>query len=856
MRCLTRLVALVALALSVTAHSTAHGPVLSLSHPTIRALEILPRAPGLSRRQPQASPRTLLPSDSFRLSISHEGEEYHLHLAPTEYLVHPAARVEYFDLDAGGKSVLRESRPLAANDVLAFSGHVVHPESTAQRFREDAAGGLSSSSSSSGAPTLGWARILVHSHDPSSGEPPLFEGSFSVNGVVHHVLLREKYDSLRQPSDAHPLPLAPGSGADSRLVIFRESDVLPSRNALQGGSSCAHDGLGWNGRENPLLRAYEEARRPALGHSVWGEVLGEMGLRNWRRDDIQGGGNMNVSSNFANDIGNTSGCAKEQKIVYMGVAADCTYVQKYGSQENATTQILNDWNQASALYKQTFNISLGIVALSVQSPTCPTSTDSAFPWNTACQDSIALNDRLNTFSAWRGAKGAEDGAGLWHLMSGCPTGEEVGVAWLGVLCQTGAQGSSGQTVSGTGVTTSTLMEWQVVSHEVGHNFGAIHDCTTGCAEGQGCCPFTTTTCDAGAQHIMNPVSMPNQTTFSQCTVGNICSLMANENTTCVVTPDSNVHTVSLQMCGNGIVEDGEECDPGLDGDSSCCDPQTCKLHAGASCDPSNSACCTSSCAFAPSTQVCRPAVNAQCDTAEMCTGSSGDCPKDVTTADGTGCGLTGMACASGQCTSLTAQCQSVGASLNLTAACPQVQTSCSVSCQDPTNSNQCVILQSTLISGSPCGYGGKCYNNSCVPGSISDIISSWYRNNLQIAIPVTIVAGLVILLVIGGIIVWIRRCCRRSNARRTAPSKRYMSQTGSAYGAPAYGAYPVYQPPGGMPPGRGVQHPPAAVASSRRQRYSDPDSMNTTYRPPFANDNHGRFGSGSGESVVPLRNGY
>ena len=35
----------------------------------------------------------------------------------------------------------------------------------------------------------------------------------------------------------------------------------------------------------------------------------------------------------------------------MGVAADCKYVKKYGNKENATQQILSDWNMASALYK-------------------------------------------------------------------------------------------------------------------------------------------------------------------------------------------------------------------------------------------------------------------------------------------------------------------------------------------------------------------------------------------------------------------------------------------------------------------------------------------------------------------------
>lgn len=59
-------------------------------------------------------------------------------------------------------------------------------------------------------------------------------------------------------------------------------------------------------------------------------------------------------------------------------------------------------------------------------------------------------------------------------MSGCPTGTEVGVAWLGTLCMTAVsnQASDGF-VSGTAVSTAGRAEWQVVAHEIGHNFGAI-----------------------------------------------------------------------------------------------------------------------------------------------------------------------------------------------------------------------------------------------------------------------------------------------------------------------------------------------------------------------------------------------
>ena len=107
---------------------------------------------------------------------------------------------------------------------------------------------------------------------------------------------------------------------------------------------------------------------------------------------------------------------------------------------------------------------------------CPAS-DTANPWNVAC-GSVSLNERLSLFSAWRGQKfenlkGATDQSGLWHLMSGCPSGTEVGVAWLGTVCNQQSTGNAPSVVSGTAVSTAGRTEWQVVAHEIGHNFGAI-----------------------------------------------------------------------------------------------------------------------------------------------------------------------------------------------------------------------------------------------------------------------------------------------------------------------------------------------------------------------------------------------
>jgi Disintegrin len=125
------------------------------------------------------------------------------------------------------------------------------------------------------------------------------------------------------------------------------------------------------------------------------------------------------------------------------------------------------------------------------------------------------------------------------------------------------------------------------------------------------------------------------------------------NTSCLSNPDPSRQTITLQMCGNGIVENGEDCDPGKGTNSTCCDSSTCKFLGGAVCDPSSSPCCTAQCQFAPATQVCRAAKDPNCDTTEVCTGNSSACPADVFAPNGKSCGPNGLACAAGQCTSMT-----------------------------------------------------------------------------------------------------------------------------------------------------------------------------------------------------------
>lgn len=123
--------------------------------------------------------------------------------------------------------------------------------------------------------------------------------------------------------------------------------------------------------------------------------------------------------------------------------------------------------------------------------------------------------------------------------------------------------------------------------------------------------------------------------------------------------------------------------------------------------------------------------------------------------------------------------------MNLTTECPnQSSNTCAVSCQDPTQSNQCILLTALLIDGSPCGqfppsfyfspngitgYGGICASGKCQSNGLFStakvivipplhqraysphrpyVHQAWFTQNLQIAIPVAVVAGLVAVLIL------------------------------------------------------------------------------------------------------------
>ncbi|KAF5023950.1 hypothetical protein F66182_3988 [Fusarium sp. NRRL 66182] len=619
----------------------------------------------------------------------------------------------------------------------------------------------------------GWARIMFH----RDGKEPVFEGTLRIDGNHHHIQTGANYQQLRHEDD--PV-LSALQDNDEIMVVWRDSDIMsfnPNELKKRDASSaalCNSDNLGFNSRFHELqdFDTFGAAKSRSL-----------FGRQNF---DIGYPGDGGTSVDLEESIGSVTGCPTSRRVALLGIATDCGYTAVFNSSQALRRSVIRMVNEASEVYESTFNISLGIQNLTISDGSCPGSPSETAPWNQRCSSSVDLSDRLNLFSRWRGQ--FEDTNAYWTLLSTCNTDSAVGLAWLGQLCRPGASSNAGggqeETVAGANVVVRTSAEWQVFAHETGHTFGAVHDCTeSSCpvsSNSQSCCPLSTSSCDARGDFIMNPSSRQGISEFSPCSIGNICSgFRRNVNAECL-TDNRNVRTISGQQCGNGIVEEGEDCDCGGEegcGDNQCCDPSTCRFRGEAECDNSNEDCCTDSCRFASSGTVCRSSTG-PCDPEETCSGDSALCPKDTHNDDGDDCG-DGLECASGQCTSRDEQCRANYQNTTSASDVRACSNSCLLSCET-SDDGFCTQRNQNFLDGTPCGGGGgRCQNGNCEGASTWNEIQNWFRNNRNIAIPVgSVLAALLVL----GVSCCCWSCIRRRMARRKAAKQ------------PAMTAWPGYAP--------------------------------------------------------------
>ncbi|KAL4921708.1 Metallo-peptidase family M12-domain-containing protein [Aspergillus aurantiobrunneus] len=740
--------------------------VSSLDKPTIKAPSKTNRVDHLSHFD-------------ITFTIRDREQRIKLELEPNHEILADDAYVQY--LGADGK--IHTEEPISRDQHRVFKGRTLVGRGKGQGMWDP----------------VGWTRVYIKEDGPN----PLFEGVFNIRGDSHHILLQSTYLQKKRPQDVD-LPRQ----KEDYMVFYRDSDTLrpadiPLHTDLKRsiddssepeprwdmGSTCHADKLDFNSKpDHPVLNTFTAKDTSRWASMPIADIFG-FGLSK-RQDDIGtvSGGNAG-GVNLESTIGDSSGCPSTMRVALIGVATDCSFWEKYDGRDDVQQAVISMVNSASNAFEDAFKVSLGLRNLTVTDRDCSENPSSAAQWNVPCSQGN-ITERLDLFSQWRGQQ-SDDNA-YWSLMTDCNTGSEVGLAWLGQLCNSEVSDDGGTSVSGTNVVVSTgAAGWQIFAHESGHTFGAVHDCTsqtcsTNQQDSSNCCPLSTTTCDAGGDYIMNPSTSQDITKFSQCTIGNVCAAMGrNSVKSNCLSENRGIVTFTGAQCGNGIVEEGEDCDCGGNencSDNQCCDPGTCKFRDGAVCDDANDSCCLS-CQFASSDYVCRPSTG-ECDIEEKCTGNSSTCPSDSHKDDGDDCGDSGsgLQCASGQCTSRDAQCQSYMGSVtgsNNTRACNDGPFPvCQMWCQDSSSSSgmttQCSGNNQNYLDGTPCDRGGRCRNGTC-EGS-----KSWIEAHKNIIIPVA--AGVGGLIVLAIFICLFRRCRRARHTMKPVPP------------VGAYGAWPPPQP--------------------------------------------------------------
>ncbi|KAL4762816.1 ADAM family of metalloprotease ADM-A [Aspergillus foveolatus] len=578
----------------------------------------------------------------------------------------------------------------------------------------------------------GWARISV----VRDGLSPLFTGAFTISGRQYDI----KLESVR--------PGYAAAETETRIVAYRDTQY--DINTIHASTNPS-----WSSPDTLQKRQF---------------ILD--------------------ASDFVDSIGDDSGCPSTRQIALVGIATDCSFTASFDSSEELIQSLVSMVNTASEVFESSFNIALSFHNLTVMESGCPSAPSDDEPWNAGCSAGD-LNWRLNEFSSWRSQLRGDDNA-YWTLMTGCPTGTEVGVSWVGELCNSDM---------GANVVASAANQWQVFAHESAHTFGAYHDCDSSTCSLSGssrqCCPLSESSCNAGGDYLMNPISAASQTEFSPCTIGNVCSSIGSRRVSMrCLTTNTNTPAISAGECGNGIVEAGEECDCGDECDGNeCCNGSTCRFRGDAVCDSSSGdgGCCRD-CQFLSAGTVCRAAVG-ECDIEETCPGDSGDCPDDETEDDGSSCGDEGeeLFCASGRCTSRDLQCQEQISGDNSTiSSCENGADTCILSCSSPFATGSCSNA-GTVLDGTPCD-GGLCSGGVCQSSTRDNAgdVRSWVDRHRALVIGLSAGIGGFLVLVI--LVCLVCCCCRRRRPKSMSPVLMEPPLRPAAAAREMYMPPPAYSP--------------------------------------------------------------
>ncbi|KAG7462997.1 hypothetical protein MATL_G00190660 [Megalops atlanticus] len=349
----------------------------------------------------------------------------------------------------------------------------------------------------------------------------------------------------------------------------------------------------------------------------------------------------NISAAFPDSTGNAfpsfstrhkRHTQKSTKYVELIIVADNREFQKQGKDVERVKQRLAEIANYVDKFYRALNIRVALVGLEVWSDVdkCSITQD---PFTT-----------LHEFLDWRKLKllpqRPHDNA---QLVSGVYfQGTTIGMAPIMSMCT--AEQSGGIVMDHSD---NPLGAAVTLAHELGHNFGMNHDTPE---RGCGC----RMTVDRGGCIMTPSTGYPFPTVFSSCSKKDLAASLEKGVGMCLFNVPEIKVLYGGQKCGNGYVEEGEECDCGELEEcmNPCCNATTCTLKGDAVC--AHGQCCED-CKLKPAGTPCRESSNS-CDLPEFCTGSNPHCPANVYLHDGHACHNVDGYCYNGICQTHEQQC--------------------------------------------------------------------------------------------------------------------------------------------------------------------------------------------------------
>ncbi|XP_049730173.1 disintegrin and metalloproteinase domain-containing protein 19 isoform X2 [Elephas maximus indicus] len=317
------------------------------------------------------------------------------------------------------------------------------------------------------------------------------------------------------------------------------------------------------------------------------------------------------------------------KYVELYLVADYAEFQKNRRDQEATKHKLMEIANYADKFYRSLNIRIALVGLEV------------WTHGNLCEVSENPYSTLWSFLSWRRKLLTQKNHDNAQLITGMSFhGTTIGLAPLMAMCSVYQSGGVNMDHSENAIGVAATM-----AHEMGHNFGMSHDsadcCSASAADG-GCIMAAAT-------------GHPFPRVFNGCNRKELDRYLQSGGGMCLSNMPDTRMLYGGRRCGNGYLEDGEECDCGEEEECNnpCCNASNCTLREGAEC--AHGSCCHRCKLLAPGT-MCREQAR-QCDLPEFCTGKSPHCPTNFYQMDGTPCEGGQAYCYNGMCLTYQEQCQ-------------------------------------------------------------------------------------------------------------------------------------------------------------------------------------------------------